>query len=366
LPIIFYILLIFLALQLLYWLLFFGRFAFFQKDPQTGLKKQDPVSIVICARNEASNLRKNLPKVLMQSYPKFEVLVVDDASEDESLEVLSNFQQEYPHLRVIRLTEKNTQGKKAALALGLQEAQYDWLLLTDADGEPASSHWMSHMMASRVENTKIVLGYGPYIEHPEWINKWIRFETLYVALQYFSAAVWGLPYMGVGRNLLYHRSLYQQHAHVFKDYEHVASGDDDLFISRAANRSNTKFCISPQSFVYSEPKRSFKALYRQKTRHYSTSTYYNWKQKLLLLGLSLSHLGFWCSILFAVFYLHPLLIALMLLIRFLSILLIWTKTLCIFKDRKLLPYIILLDIVSPIYYMIFAPSLFVRNSSHWT
>lgn len=365
-PIIFYILLLFLALQLLYWLLFFGRFVFSKKAERPYASDHAAVSVVICAHNEATNLRKNLPKVLMQDYPKFEVLVVDDASEDESFAVLTQMQEEYPHLRVERLVEKKGLGKKAALAYGLSQASQDWLLLTDADCQPASNQWIREMMAVRGAQTQIVLGYGPYFSYPEWVNRWIRFETHYVALQYFSAASWSIPYMGVGRNLLYHKELYQQHAEVFSKHADIASGDDDLFISQAANTHNTKFCISPKSFVYSEPKRSFKALYRQKTRHYSSSTRYRWQQQLLLAGLSFSQIGFWLTLLLACFILHPLTISLCLLLRFSSILIIWRKTLRIFKDRKLLVFVIMLDIISPVYYLIFAPSLFIKKSSHWT
>lgn len=366
LPIIFYILLFFLTLQLLYWLLFFGRFVFLNSSESSAVSNQPPVSVVICAHKEATNLRKNLPKVLMQDYPKFEVLVVDDASDDESLAILIQMQEEYPHLRIECLLEKKGLGKKEALAYGLAKASNNWLLLTDADCEPASDQWIQEMMAVREPETQIVLGYGPYFSYPEAINKWIRFETHYVALQYFAAASWGIPYMGVGRNLLYHKELYQQHAEVFSKHADIASGDDDLFISQAANAQNTKFCISPKSFVYSEPKRSFKALYRQKTRHYSTSTRYQWQHQFLLAGLSISQIGFWLTLLLACFILHPLTIFLCLLLRFSFILIIWTKTLRIFKDRKLLASVIMLDIISPVYYLILAPSLFIKKSSHWT
>ncbi len=322
--------------------------------------------MVICAHNEATNLHKNLPKILIQDYPKFEVLVVDDASSDESAEILRQLQVKYPQLRVLHLVEKKGKGKKAALLAGLQQSTHDWLLLTDADAQPASQEWIAGMMAARSSSEKkIVLGYGPYLRYPTWINRWIRFETHYTALQYFAAATWGIPYMGVGRNLLYQKDLFKQYAYVFHQHADLASGDDDLFIAQAAKAYNTSICTNPKTFVYSEPKRSFQSLYRQKTRHYSTSTRYSPFIQLLLAGLSISQIGFWVSILMACWVLSPFLILSFVFLRFSIILLFWMKTLCIFEDRKLILYVLLLDVISPLYYLTFAPSLFFKQSSHW-
>jgi hypothetical protein len=67
------------------------------------------------------------------------------------------------------------------------------------------------------------------------LNRFIRFETVYSAVQYLSFALNGSPYMGVGRNLIYHKSLFAE-ANGFKSHEKIASGDDDLFINQVANK----------------------------------------------------------------------------------------------------------------------------------
>ena len=56
--------------------------------------------------------------------------------------------------------------------------------------------------------TEIVLGYGAYHKAPTLLNKIIRFETFHTALQYFSYALAGMPYMGVGRNLSYKKEVF--------------------------------------------------------------------------------------------------------------------------------------------------------------
>jgi glycosyltransferase involved in cell wall biosynthesis len=328
-------------------------------------KEEPPVSIIVCARNEAANLRKNLGKLLAQHYPVFELIVVDDTSEDESLLVLEEFKTKNPHLQVIKKEIKESSGKKAALALGIASAKYEWLLLCDADCEPASEAWIAGMMAARSKaETKIVLGFAPYHHYPEWVNRWIRFETCYTALQYFSAAAWKIPYMGVGRNMLYHKSLYKKYSHILTTEKGLASGDDDLFINAAADAQNTEFCLDPKTFVFSEPKRSFSALYKQKTRHYSTGTSYKLMHQILLGALSLSHTAFWILLPFALIK-APCLVSLFFFIRILSIFMVWSKILRIFGDEKLRNYVVFFDFLVPFYYFIFAQALFFKNRSQW-
>lgn len=88
------------------------------------------------------------------------------------------------------------------------------------------------------------MGYGAYEKSNGFLNKLIRFDTVWIAVQYFGFALMKKPYMGVGRNLAYRKSLFQN-VGGFKTHLDLASGDDDLFISDAANEHNTQICIDP-------------------------------------------------------------------------------------------------------------------------
>ena len=216
--------------------------------------------------------------------------MADDASTDDTPAVLAQAAQRDARLRVATVTDKTAPGKKQALALAIETAQHDWLLATDADCAPASAHWAAAMMDARGPDTRLVLGYGPYRRRPGWLNAWIRYETVYTAAQYLSAALAGRPYMGVGRNLLYHRSLYDA-VGGFAAHAHLAGGDDDLLVNAAASAKTTAVCVTPESFVYSEPKHNWSAYVRQKTRHLSVSHAYEPSDQRWLGALAASHLG---------------------------------------------------------------------------
>ena len=229
-----------------------------------------PVSVIISARNEANNLTENLPLILEQNYPDFEVIVVNDCSLDDSENVLKEFQLKYPHLKMVTVTEHDRfkTGKKFALTMGIKAAKNEHLLFTDADCQPASADWISRMMASNFSgSTEIVLGYSPYYRTSGFLNSFIRFETLKTAINYLSAALAGNAYMGIGRNLAYTKTLFFKNKG-FASHMHVLSGDDDLFVNQNATADNTAIEIHPDAFTFSDAKTHYCVLYTSKKKAY--------------------------------------------------------------------------------------------------
>jgi poly-beta-1,6-N-acetyl-D-glucosamine synthase len=272
-------------IQVFFYIVYFRR-AFLKKstiDSKISIVK-DPVSIIICARNEAENLKRNLPLILEQDYKNFEVIVVDDRSEDDTEEILNELASKYPHLRISRVRNdpKFTHGKKLALMLGIKASVNDWLLLTDADCRPAGNNWLSQMQKNFNSNTEIVLGYGGYIKEPGILNHIIRFETAFTAMMYFGLARAGKPYMGVGRNLAYRKSLFFKN-NGFASHSSLKSGDDDLFVNETARPDNTVIEMHPESFTWSFTEKNFKSWYRQKQRHLTTGSRYKPGSKFRLI-----------------------------------------------------------------------------------
>ena len=278
--------------QLFFYGFFFMKFALYRGGSIPA--KSESVSVVICARNAYNQLKENLPSILNQDYPNFEVVVVNHASEDETEFLLSKMSAEYPHLKIVEIRENLNffEGKKFPLSIGIKSATHDLVLLTDADCKPVSSKWIAHMAGGFSKNTDIVLGYGTYAKSSSLLNRLIRFDTVHIAIQYFSFALAGIPFMGVGRNMAYRKSLFYENKGFTSHYD-ILSGDDDLFINQAATRKNTCIVASQESFTLSQPKKTFKEWLTQKKRHLSTGRYYRWKHKLLLGLYTLSMIFFY-------------------------------------------------------------------------
>ncbi len=282
------------GIQLLYLLLVFSRTAFYRVSKPTLVNRQPAVSVVVCAWNEQENLRELLPLLASQQYPDFEVVVVDDRSTDDTYVVLHEFAQTWPRLRIVRVdrTPAHLAAKKYALTLGIKSAQNEIILLTDADCRPATDGWIAAMTACLTESKAIVLGVSPYFRQRGVLNALIRFETFYTALQYVSLALAGMPYMGVGRNLLYRRDFFLENRG-FEGHYGVLGGDDDLFVNRTAKAHNTAVCLHPDSFVYSHAKSRWSQWFTQKRRHLSVSTRYGRRSQLVLGLLSASQVLSW-------------------------------------------------------------------------
>lgn len=244
------------------------------------------VSVIVCARNEQENLRDYLHTLLNQDYPCYEVIVINDGSEDGTQELLEQYALQAKNLYItfVPREARVISSKKLALTIGIKASHYDHLLLTDADCRPESQHWIREMMSGFVrggEQTEVVLGYGAYFERPTLLGSLINYDTLFIGLQYLGFAASKHPYMGVGRNLAYKKDTFFRHDG-FRGLLNERSGDDDLFVNKVTNRHNTAIVCSPNSITWSPPKTSWHDWLHQKRRHLSVSHHYKIASKLRL------------------------------------------------------------------------------------
>jgi len=353
--------------QLCYWVFIFSKLVFFKSKDISPKKDDIPVSVIICARNEATNLENNLHRILNQNYRSFEVIVVDDNSYDTTHNILLKYHIENTNLCSLKVVDKpDGSGKKFALSKGIEAANNDVLLLTDADCIPDSPNWITEMVQPLNDSVKIVLGYAPYFEAEGFLNKLVQYETTLTAMQYLSFALIGKPYMGVGRNLLYRKSLYQK-AGGFEKHDHLLSGDDDLFVNEIATSENVGIVLKKSSFVYSAPKKSWKAFYRQKARHLTTGKHYKLKHKILLGLYSLSHFLHYAIglVLIILNFSTIFAVGIIYLMRISVVLLLCRPILKKFDQQSLLKWYPILDAFFVLYYLIFSPILMTGNTDQW-
>ncbi|NBC83293.1 MAG: glycosyltransferase [Bacteroidetes bacterium] len=338
---------LFAFFQLLYYFFLYTRLAF-KKISNDLPNNFPPISVIICAKNEAENLGLHLPKVLTQDYPDFEVIVVDDCSEDETDMVLADHKKQFSHLKITSISpdRKFTHGKKLAITVGIKAATHEWLVFTDADCYPLSDQWLRYLARNFDEKTQIVLGYSGFQPRATLLNNYIRFDAFFIALQYLSYALNRNPYMGVGRNLAYRKSLFFKHKGFAKHY-HILSGDDDLFVNENATKDNTKVEIHPKSFTRSEMKPTFREFFKQKMRHFSTYKLYKPKHKYLLVTELLTRLGFYgCFVYLMTMNLFVYEVLIIFSIRFFIQFIIFTTSQMKLKEKHIWPTSPIFDVIS--------------------
>ena len=289
LPLPFPSVLFFLILLFFYFQYHFPLLKALKKQDNLVLQQQKtPVSVIIAARNELQNLKANLPSILEQDYPNFEVVVVNDHSYDGTADFLKNLAAENNPVKVVTVEtdERFKRGKKFALTMGIKAAKHDLLLFTDADCKPTSKNWIN-LMVQQSLGKEIVLGYGHLNTPASLLGLLVKFETVQSAMNYFGFALKNEPYMGVGRNLMYTKELFFKHKG-FASHQHIISGDDDLFVQEAATKTNLTTSLHPDSYTVSDAPNFWSEWYNQKKRHHSTAKVYKkgFKRKLGLFSLS--------------------------------------------------------------------------------
>lgn len=339
----------------------FSRLAFSKRRPQA--KPDDalePVSVVVCAHDAYEHLKELIPSLLSQDYPNFEIVVVNDCSDDDTGAYLEDLERKESRIKPVQLRQHLNffNGKKFPLSMGIKSASYDLLVLTDPDCHPTSNQWLRSVVGCYGDDTELVIGYAPYIRTKGLFNLLIRFNAVQQALMYLSAALAGKPYMGIGKNLSYRQRLFFRRKGFTSHYT-MEAGDDDLFVDQAATRKNTGVHIDADNTVTCTAPSTFSLWTFQLSRRYTTIAMHNSKAR------AFSALHYWSQFLFygcffallflppafelpieisyAAYYLPAL--AVLFLLRYISQLVIYRGASRRLGERGLLPGLILWDLL---------------------
>jgi len=366
------ILLLSVTIQVAYALYFFVQ-VFRIPTAAKPLSAQKPVSVIICAKNEAANLLQNLPAIMAQRYINdagitlFKVIVINDASEDDTAKVLAGFQEIYPQLQVVTIAPdevRDVPGKKYALGKGIAAAETDIVVVTDADCKPSSDLWLAQMVAPLISGKGIVAGYGKYTQQPGLLNRFIRWETLHTFLQYSGYALAGNPYMATGRNLAYHKEAFIK-ASAAPAWRALPSGDDDLLIEAYANADNMAIVCDEQAFTISPAKSTWGDWSKQKERHLSTGKYYKKGIQVLLAGYAGTHALMWILFLMSLFTPFYQTALVVMLCRCFIYWLIWAYMAKRLGEKDLVAWFLVMDFGWMLYNFAFSPYIFLKNKTQW-
>ncbi|MDR1644923.1 MAG: glycosyltransferase [Tannerellaceae bacterium] len=234
-----------------------------------------PVSVIVYANKESFYLKENLPALLKQDYPQYEVIVVNDGSTTESDDILKLFANDYPHLyhTFTPQESKYLSRRKLSLMIGVKAAKNDILLFTEAGCCPLTDQWIRAMVRNYTGQTSIVLGFCAYRTHAGFFHKLAAYDNLIAGVQYISAALVNRPYSGNGKNLSYRKTLFYEQ----KGYSHslgLHAGDDNLFINESATGRNTCVTYTPASITGMAPFDCFAAWKEMRIARAATQAYF--------------------------------------------------------------------------------------------
>ncbi|MDR2816937.1 MAG: glycosyltransferase [Proteiniphilum sp.] len=261
-------------------------YLFFYKQPYSYLKKREEIavpdealpaiSVIVTSKNSAEELEQNLPFIMEQDYPDFEVIVVNRGSTDDTDMVLKAAEQKYSRLyhTYVPMEADGINEKKLALTLGIKAAKNDFLLFTEAYCRPCSEHWIKEFGKEFTQGKEVILGFSR-LEIPQktGLRGFMLYDNLIYHLKFLSMAILHKPFMGIGRNLAYKKELFFKH----KGYSSILNlegGEDDVYVNRIAPPKKTGVALSGESMTETGSVNHFSAWRALKSGYLCSKQYY--------------------------------------------------------------------------------------------
>jgi glycosyltransferase involved in cell wall biosynthesis len=298
-------LMLFFIIQLLFYFLLYRKpYIYELKREKNSLSDQDlpPISIIIASKNESEYLAENLPKILEQDYPDYEVIVVNSGSTDETDMVLKRLELDHKNLyhTYVPNNAESINEKKLALTLGIKAAKNDLLIFTESYCAPCSNQWIREYANAFAGGKDIVLGYCKFnIKKSVPMRRFVLYDNLIHCLKYLSLAIKHKPFMGIGRNMGYKRDLFFENKG-FSSILNIEGGEDDLFINTVANKTNTTVITSPDSMTESSLINRFSTWRELKSKYMHTKQFYKGFQSGLFNWESFTKYGFYIAAICAI------------------------------------------------------------------
>lgn len=364
LSVVFYIFVVCTVIQII----FLFSFTTFLSKSKRGKKfiSETPVSVIVFAKNQGKNLETFLPKILEQQYKTFEVVIVNNASTDETTDIIETFLEKHNNIKIVNVenTEAFWASKKYALTLGIKASSFDHLLFTDTNCNPTSNFWIAEMSANFTNKKTIVLGYKKFKSEKTLLNIFIRFDNLLTAIKCFGFASKGASFMAFDSNFAYEKAEFFN-VKGFINHIKIATGEADLFIKDAATKENTTFCISENSFIETAAPKSFSNWFSDKKKSTKIYRNYKFKHRFLLNLFTFTKLLFYILAIGLLFFYNYQIILLVALVYFITNFIVVGFCAKRLQEPKVIFFLPFLEISL----LLFQISIFITNltskPNHW-
>lgn len=247
-----YVFIAIVVVQLFYYLGIFSSFSFSKENENN--PKRIPISVIVYARNQAEEVKRLLPNLVNQNYHDYELVLVDNASSDETLDIFKEYAQMFSNIRLCRVENNEAfwNNKKYAQTLAIKASKNEYLLFIDAEQNIDNEFWIISMASNFTFNKTIILGPSQFKKIKGFFNKMIRFDSVITQLHSFAWTNYGYPFSYFSKNIGYKKEEFYK-VNGFITHMNNRLGEREFFINEASKSKNTTYTISKNAFVYLEP-----------------------------------------------------------------------------------------------------------------
>lgn len=299
--ILFYTFVVVTAVQIVYYLFFlsFTNIEKTQKDADVNI----PVSVIVYVKNNADILINYIQDLTKQKYPCFEIVLVNNASSDNSLSIIEKLQKDFSNIKIVDV--KNTEAfwgnKKYALTLAVKAATHEHLLFTEISSKALSKNWIHGMASNFSQEKTIVIGHQK-LKHKKnsFSNLLIRFDYLLKTIQSLSFVKFRSPYKATNHNFAYTKGEFFK-VNGYINHMNLFIGEADLFLKDAVTTKNTTYSITLDSFVVLTKSLSFKKWFSLEKKASILFSLYKFKHRFFLRFFHITKLLFYLLVSYIVF-----------------------------------------------------------------
>lgn len=345
------------GVNILYYAIF-TRFSF----GSTAVVPQEryPISLLVYTKNQAEFLESAVHQFLQQDYFKFEIVLINNVSSDNSLEIIERLAEKNSHVRYVNVEHNEAfwGNRKYALTLGIKKASYPHILIVNLETQPDTPNWISEMASHFSEEKKIIIGYTGQRKHKlSLVNKFIRFMDAWYAIKFFSMARWGIPYTAMDTNLAFVQSVFYEQSG-YASHMKIRYGDGAIFVSEAATSKNTAIAITPGSRIRNRLPKPFSVWVAEQRKYKTIKSRLKKTPRLILSLFTLSQWLFWLSMgIIWLFELEWPLVVSLIAVRFIWVWLILSKGIAKVKEQDVIWFLPIFEIMS----LFFSAGLAISN-----
>lgn len=249
--------------------------------PQPTQNDIAPVSIIICSKNQAHYLEKNLPAFLNQDFTEYEVIVVDNGSVDDTEDVLIRLKNQFKHLRStkIPIDEKFKHNKKLAITIGVKAAKYNQILHINPNSYPKTKEWLRN--TANLAHDKLYNSYSNFEFQKGFLYNFFRYDILKQSVKISSFTTSQKLYAGNSFNMSFQKSKFLENKG-YAGNAHFEAGYDHILCNDLAKKSDYIYSTNPSTKITIDSK-NCKKVWKSLNKHYYKSRYnIPFKRKFLI------------------------------------------------------------------------------------
>ena len=292
--VLFYIFVGLFSVQIIY-LFFFLLFSFSKEKQINNSKEKLPVSVILYTKNNEQIIEESFSKLINQTYPNFEVVIIDNASSDETPTILEELAVKFSNLKIVTVENNEAfwSNKKYALTLGVKAATHEHIIFTEVDSTPVSNNWLNSMAQKFSEEKEIIIGYTKYENKRfSFFGLLVRFEHLLHHILAFTNNKFGSAFNASEKNFGYTKSSFFK-AKGYINHLKIQASHSDLFLKDATTKSNTTYTVKPTSFMVKSLPDSFSEWFNNLQLKSFNKKYYKAKHQLIINLFSFSRVLFY-------------------------------------------------------------------------